>query len=234
MALVYQATNLINGKRYIGVTKRTLRIRIGQHRRAAITSRTRMLFHRAIRKYGPDMFRWKIMADRDVYADALAVEIRLIAALKPEYNLTAGGQGSIGIKQSQETVEKRRATLKRIGHRPILTPEIRKKISDSRRGQPGYWLGKKRDPEMVERMRISLTGRKIEMTPARVVAQEKNLRAMHQKNRKAVICVTDGARYVSVIEACHHYGISTASVIDCCKGHAQQRCGLQFKYAEAG
>lgn len=49
--IIYKATNLINGKVYIGQTVNTLKYRSEQHRRESkIDSRKHPYFHTAIRK----------------------------------------------------------------------------------------------------------------------------------------------------------------------------------------
>jgi hypothetical protein len=107
MTTVYQATNLVNGKRYIGVTARRLDQRIWLHRSATRRGSTSP-FHCALRKYGIDLFRFSVLlvcAD----TDADAKEIRLIASLKPEYNVALGGRLGPSIK--------------------IYTPEVRAKMA---------------------------------------------------------------------------------------------------------
>jgi hypothetical protein len=100
MALIYQATNKINGKRYIGVAATTLKARRSQHFAHAKARPWKQPFLRAIVKYGERSFSWKVLERHAHYDDALAAEVRLIAALKPEYNVTAGGRGIKGIKRS--------------------------------------------------------------------------------------------------------------------------------------
>ena len=100
MAVVYQAINLINGKRYIGVTGRSLTRRMSDHF-AAEKSGQQMRFCRAIRKYGRDMFRFSVLLECDP-EDLARHEIRLIALLKPDYNATTGGDGSPGHRSSKK------------------------------------------------------------------------------------------------------------------------------------
>lgn len=84
MAIVYQATNLINGKRYIGRTGHSLGSRIAQHFNAAGRLRTGH-FHNALLKYGKESFRWSVLLECDA-VDVSKHEVRLIFHLKPEYN----------------------------------------------------------------------------------------------------------------------------------------------------
>jgi len=104
MAVVYQATNTINGKRYIGVTATTLKARRSQHFAHAKARPWKQPFLRAIVKYGEPAFRWKVLERHANYENALAAEVRLIADLKPEYNVAAGGRGIRGIKRSPKWI----------------------------------------------------------------------------------------------------------------------------------
>jgi group I intron endonuclease len=109
MPLVYQATNLINGKRYIGWTGLDLALRRARHIHASNGDRKRHApFHYALRKYGAEMFRFSILLIVADKPSALVEEVRLIALLRPEYNATKGGEGILGYRHSEETLEKLR------------------------------------------------------------------------------------------------------------------------------
>src|ERR1700685_758027 len=95
-AIVYLVTNRLNGKRYIGVTSKRLSIRMSEHFSAAISSWSNNgHFHRAIRKYGKEVFVAKIIFKSKSKSAALRDEIRLIEKLNPEYNSTKGGDGQL-------------------------------------------------------------------------------------------------------------------------------------------
>tara|TARA_B100001245_G_C22891943_1_gene429725 strand:+ start:3330 stop:3926 length:597 start_codon:yes stop_codon:yes gene_type:complete len=83
--LVYKITNKINGKTYIGC-----------HRTKNVNDKYmgsgKYLKH-AQAKYGLENFKKEILFDFDKETDMLAEEIKLIALLKPEYNLHEGGSG---------------------------------------------------------------------------------------------------------------------------------------------
>lgn len=101
MAIVYMATNKINGKRYIGVTKFILRKRVTQHFYYAFQGkRYDSIFYKAIRKYHRDDFSWSILFSTSSYDVALKKEVFFIKKLNPEYNITLGGEGSAGRKMS--------------------------------------------------------------------------------------------------------------------------------------
>lgn len=98
MYLIYQATNIKNGKRYIGFTGLTLSSRKCAHLYGS-KNNVDTLFARAIRKYGWDSFVWEILYmswDRD---HCLEVEFAMIRDLDTRYtgyNMCAGGRAGTG------------------------------------------------------------------------------------------------------------------------------------------
>lgn len=94
---IYLVTNLVNGKKYVGCTKGPIKRRWAQHRSEA-SKGSPNLFHKAIRKYGPDGFTVEVIETIEgLHADLMAAEIHHIAVLgclTPNgYNCTLGGQG---------------------------------------------------------------------------------------------------------------------------------------------
>lgn len=112
MAIVYKATNTVNGKRYIGASVRPLGLRQYQHFCDAHAGRGQMIFHAAIRKYGEGAFEWEILGTFPTQREALDEEMRLIALLKPEYNLARGGQGVVGVKRTEQWLRRMSESLK--------------------------------------------------------------------------------------------------------------------------
>jgi len=108
-----------SGKRYLGITSKTLKGRIKSHR-DAVRSGSMIPFHRAIRYYG-DAITWRtlVIGDRDYILD---LEAKAIEAFKTRdkrigYNISLGGEAS-----------------------PSLVPETAAKISASKKGRKGRKL----------------------------------------------------------------------------------------------
>lgn len=59
--IIYKATNILNGKSYIGLTTRDLNERKLEHLRHTYTENT--YFHKAINKYGKENFIWEVIDD---------------------------------------------------------------------------------------------------------------------------------------------------------------------------
>lgn len=145
-AIVYQATNRVNGKRYIGYTARGLAVRRSQHFSIARKGGGNH-FQNALRKHGEDNFSFVVLGEFGNDEDLAKVyEIEAIAKYRPEYNLSYGGEGG--------TMHE--STRKKIGEansRRVITDEIRKNIGDAQRG-------KKRSAKTVEKLRAAGLGRK--------------------------------------------------------------------------
>lgn len=147
---VYLATNLVNGKRYIGVTSKAVAVRRIQHERHALNGKRVQcrFFHFAIRKYGPEAFAWTILATCETFDEGLREEVRLISEIRPEYNLTIGGQGSKGRIVTQE---QRAAHSRRMKGRKPSAEAIAKMVAKTR--------GQKRSAEQREKMGASRRGK---------------------------------------------------------------------------
>jgi len=97
IGIVYLITNLLNGKRYVGCSKVTLKQRWWRHRSSAKKG-SPLALHAAIRKYGAERFTVETLEEvSGTHADLMAAEIRQIAfhnSIAPNgYNLTMGGDG---------------------------------------------------------------------------------------------------------------------------------------------
>ena len=100
---LYIATNVANGKQYVGLTAEYHK-RLISHKCA----KTKSAFHAAIREYGYDNFVFTHIADAFDLQAACDLERMLIQqhnTLSPNgYNLTVGGQiGPVGYKHSAES-----------------------------------------------------------------------------------------------------------------------------------
>jgi group I intron endonuclease len=155
---IYIITNLVNGKRYVGMTSKTLDVRFAGHKADARRNKPWML-HKAIRKYGEDNFKIELLEETNAHdLDELGiVETSWIKKLKPEYNMSLGGEGNRGCDTSGEkngmfnkkhTLESRAlmsANRKGKGARPgELNPRF---------GKPGTFAGCQHSEETKQKMR---------------------------------------------------------------------------------
>ena len=108
--IIYKATNLVNGKVYVGQTVNTLKYRKDQHWREAICpSRKNVHFHNALLKYGIDNFEFEII-DRARDVDELNKKesywIDYYNSTDSRYGYNKDSGGKSGGFKSQETKEK--------------------------------------------------------------------------------------------------------------------------------
>ena len=94
MAYIYQITNQVNGKIYIGKTERTIQERWKEHCRDYIKDRcyNRPLY-RAMRKYGLSNFTIELLEETDNPEEREIFWIEQKSSFKYGYNATMGGDG---------------------------------------------------------------------------------------------------------------------------------------------
>ena len=118
-ATIYQVTNLATGKRYVGVTCYSVTIRWGQHKWKARNG-PNTEFLRSLAKNGPDAFEVAAVASVMDAKDGSYVERQVISDRKPEYNMTNGGEHTLGRMMTDEVKEK----LRRANTGKKRTPEM--------------------------------------------------------------------------------------------------------------
>ena len=144
MNYIYKITNQINGKSYIGLTTEDRPTdRYSKHRYLArhpemeSAQSQNSYIHKAMNKYGLDNFTFEIIEEVPENQDLNKREQYWIAfyhtyVKDPQcngYNLTKGGEGTVGFSRSQtiEEREKRKISNKQFF---INHPEARKQISE--------------------------------------------------------------------------------------------------------
>ena len=92
MYYIYKATNVTNGKFYIGRCHGSVRAREYKHWWYATNKNANTPFCNALRKYGRESFQWEVVEEctQDNVGDR---EIHYISELNPQYNATLGGDG---------------------------------------------------------------------------------------------------------------------------------------------
>jgi len=140
LGIIYIATNLINGKAYIGQTVKSLDCRSYKHyfdaniKERSGKPRHTYAFANALRKYKKSNWSWRILY-KDIPKDMLCVAetcaIYTFNTYFGGYNSTRGGQGINGYKHKKET---------------------RIKLSKSRKGKNNPNYGNKRSKESKQKI----------------------------------------------------------------------------------
>lgn len=163
---IYLITNTINQKYYVGITRKTLAVRWKHHLQTAATKKKRYAIHEAIRKYGSDAFIITLIETTDDPSRE-CYWIKKYNSLEEGYNLTAGGDGTVQHKWSEEQrqqISDRTKILheeKRVGmygknHSDESREKIRQShISLNRTGLNNPMFGKKHSAESIAKMRAN-------------------------------------------------------------------------------
>lgn len=132
MANVY-AIGFPNGKLYIGITEKTAEERLTSHLKD-MRAGSKFAIHNALRKYGRNV-KLMILTQGVSFDEAKDLEIWWISwlgTMRPGgYNLTKGGDGSVGRKLSQEHKE----TLLRTSRGYKRSDENKQKLSEIAKGR---------------------------------------------------------------------------------------------------
>lgn len=104
--VIYQVTNTINQKSYVGFTSKFPSDERWKEHQQTSRRAPKTHFHWAIRKYGAENFKLKVLEEG--WDPKIGKDIResyWISVLKPEYNMTEGGDGTLGYRFSKEQNE---------------------------------------------------------------------------------------------------------------------------------
>lgn len=179
--IIYKLTSP-SGKVYIGQTQKTFKKRLSTHISATKSGKKNKI-NNAIRKYGLDNFTKEILYDTnnlDILNQKEMEYIKLFNSVNEGYNHTLGGEGTkglkfseehlknmslshLGIKQSSESIAKRQQTRKDNGHsmgKPKgghLSDDHREKIKKIMLGRPSPMKGRKHSEQTRNLMRDSFS-----------------------------------------------------------------------------
>lgn len=147
--MVYLITNLINQKRYVGITTRTLNQRFKQHCVFKPSRKTKKsAIAEAIQLHGKENFKIEqidIAATIEELYEKEKYWIEKLDTYGKEYNITKGGEGTHGKSHSTETIEK----LKKAASKRMQDSKVRKHLSEKTKQ---YFID---HPEEKEKRRIS-------------------------------------------------------------------------------
>lgn len=134
---IYQIVNIKNGKSYIGSAV-NLQYRWRQHKQRFKEQIASKKFQNAWNKYGEENFEFLVLE----YCSCFELEereqhwINWLGSYKNGYNTRPIANSNAGVKHKTSPMKGKKHSL-----------ETRKKLSESHKGLPGYWLGKNRSAE---------------------------------------------------------------------------------------
>lgn len=230
---VYCHTNKINGKRYVGITKQK-----PEKRWCNGKGYNTQYFRRAIDKYGWEEFTHEILFTDLTENEAKEKEIELIAKwdlTNPQkgYNVTFGGDGSVGYHHTDSAKEKMRAA--KLGSK--ISSETREKMSKANLGkrksaetrQKMSEYAKHRSKEHLEKLSESNKGNKGRLGHHNTDEQK---RMVGMKNGKRVKCIETNTIYYSCGEAGRILKIRQESISRVARGERTHTHGLHFIFVE--
>lgn len=191
-----------SGKVYVGITSQSIKVR-WQNGNGYIKCKT---FYRAIRKYGWENMKHIIVSSNLGEKTAKNIEIDLIRFYKNRgisYNITDGGEGSLGRVPTQ----KQRNKVGNIWRGKNIPLEVRMKMSISHLGRHNT----KEHNTNISKSKIGNTNR------SKVVFQ-------YDLHGRVV------SRYNSAKEAANVIGVSPNTISKACKGLLKSLRGFIFMY----
>lgn len=257
---VYMATNTVNGKKYIGATAIGFDARKRRHLDRAGRDRACPRFYDAIKKYGADVFEWKILKEFDSPQCAFSFERVAISLIKPEYNVTSGGFGTPDIKawnrrkvicledgtvfdsmdaagkaygaSSGDICSACKGRQKTVKNRHFILYEL--PLSPIEREE----MIRKMDANAAKmRRRRDLFGLKKRWS---VLDGDRDAlgrsAAGPKKNSRPVICIDTSEMFPSASAAAEYFDVEKSAIVEMCLGKRGRKSvgGFRFSYLEAG
>jgi group I intron endonuclease len=233
--IVYKATSP-SGKSYIGITQQTLQTRKLEHLRRSKSGSTKA-FHNAIRKYGEENIKWEVIDKVDTWEKLEEIEMLYIQKFdtyRNGYNMTLGGDGTIGYKYSEEQVEANRKRRKEYFKNPKNIEKQSKANLLAHQRNPNQAkehskFQKKRFEDEKEREKVAEGMRKY-------LSEEERLRIHSiERGAKPFQVYKDGeliGEWLTQNQCARDLGVNVSHLNHCLHGKRKQHKGYKFKYKE--
>lgn len=198
------------GKYYIGQTKHEKTRKSAHKKNAERDFNTH--FYRAIRKYGFDNFKYKVLEKVDVEKldEREMYYIEKYNSFKEGYNSTLGGNGSKGTFGELNPF-----------YNKTHTKETKKLISKLHKGKKLSEEHKLKIAESTKKALANLSEEK----KAKMTAHSGN-------NKKSVYCISDNKIFLSLAEASEYYNSTRSDIRSCCNKKRITSKGKNFCWVE--
>jgi group I intron endonuclease len=175
-----------SGKRYVGIGcgKQGIGGRWRQYKNYKCIEQPKL--YNALKFYGSDNFNYEVLLETDDREKAKRVEIQIIALWnltnpKYGYNCTAGGDGMLSYKMSEET--KRKIGKKSKGR--IHSSETRIKCGLSNRGKT-WNRGRKHSEETKKKQSLTRKGRKLSEETKKKLSEINSGKKMSEEQKRKI------------------------------------------------
>jgi len=222
---IYLVTNKITGEQYVGKTIRAVGVRWKQHIRKARSKNRVGYIDYAINKYGAKNFDVKTVCICFSLGSLTKAEIDLIEyydTYNNGMNLTIGGEGTIGHKHSQETIQKMR---------------------ESKLGDKSYNYGKRMSLEQRKKLSLAHKGKKLSEETKRKISEankgvkhsKEHMEKLFNSRRKPVSQFSVNGNVMNIFDslssAGKHTGIHPDAISNCLCGIQKTAGGYIWHYA---
>lgn len=238
--IIYCATNLINGKQYIGQTINSLDERIKSHYKRSKNKFANEAFMCALRKHKKENWRWEILVE-NVPIDQLDLFERSyiwgLSAFEFGYNLTTGGTGGrILSEESRRKMSISRSGLNHPNFGKPLSEETKRKISIANMGRKGMigknhpMFGKTHDKAARKKISVANTGENHPNFGKHISRKTKNkISDSNSKNYKIIKPSGDIEIIKNLSNYCKENNLSVGSMCSVCDGKRKQHKGYQIE-----
>lgn len=233
--VIYSFTNKVNNKVYIGQSINPV-CRYKAHIWAAKRGDDNHLY-RAMRKYGIEMFEYKVLVDGvnieslNAYEEAF---ITVYNSITNGYNKTEGGVGTRGYIVTEETREKFKE-INKGGNNPTAVPIVRLDTLET-----FSCIKDAADYLNVHPMTITIAIRKrhkvkgvyfdvLDNMQIGVSSQIPTNKLFIGNTAKTLICLTTGIIYTSIREAERMTGIARSTISNCIRGKYKTAGGMEWE-----
>lgn len=232
MGVIYVRTNKFNGKKYVGkavdIKQREYTWNTISHHYAG------KVIDAARAKYGIDNFDFEILKeceDKELNQWETYYIKELNTKVPYGYNLTDGGDGTLGFSLSEETRKK----LSEAHKGKKLSQETKNKMSISKKGEKNNFYGKRHTEESIEKMSESHKGKQTWMKGKHHTEETK--KKMSEIHSKAVLQIDKNtneiiAEFPSLKQIKRDLGFSFGNISRCClnKPHYNTAYGYKWQF----
>lgn len=236
---VYVIENVVNHKRYVGLTTKHVHVRFEQHIKASRKPKCKYAIQRAIQKYGASNFSISILETCNSISTLRESEKRWIAMLNTHikngngYNMTSGGDGVLGYIFTDDHRNKMR-----IAHTGKIFSESHKQnIRYSKLGTKNPMYGKHLSSEHKQKIIQKLIGRHVSIQTRHKISMSLMGRKLQTPPGKSVYQVDKQTKqvihtFVSIHEAARSISpkASASNILYVCKNERNQAYGFLWRF----